>query len=95
MRGRYAAYERGDVDHVWRTWHPRTRPDRAELARSMSDDTVWTGLTVHGAGVDDESHGWVEFEATYAQGGRRHTLREHSRFEWRAGQWLYVDGDLS
>ena len=27
MRSRYAAYAVGDVDYVFRTWHPRTRPD--------------------------------------------------------------------
>ena len=29
MRSRYTAFAVGDVDHLWRTWHPRTRP--AEL----------------------------------------------------------------
>jgi SEC-C motif domain protein len=93
MRARYAAYAAGDVDTVWRTWHPTTRPDRAELARSMDGSTVWTGLTVLSAEVEDEHTGWVEFEATYLAGGRPGRLRERSRFSWRASQWLYVEGD--
>ena len=27
MRARYSAYAVDDLDYVWRTWHPRTRPD--------------------------------------------------------------------
>ena len=26
MRARYSAYAVGDLDYVWRTWHPRARP---------------------------------------------------------------------
>ena len=38
--------------------------------------------------------GTVTFEASYlADDGRRGVLREHSRFERRAGRWFYVDGD--
>ena len=59
MRSRYAAYAVGDVDHVFRTWHPRTRPD------DLSPDPAltWTGLEVLGSGDD-----WVEFVASYAPG---------------------------
>ena len=92
MRARYAAYASGDVDTVWRTWHPRTRPDRAELARSMEGGLEWTGLRVVGAGAEGDD-GWVEFEATYVADGRPGRLHERSAFAWRARQWLYVDGD--
>ena len=27
MRSRFSAYALGEIDHVFRTWHPRTRPD--------------------------------------------------------------------
>jgi len=30
MRSRYSAYALGELDYVWRTWHPRTRPDSIE-----------------------------------------------------------------
>jgi SEC-C motif-containing protein len=97
MRSRYTAFATGDVDHLVRTWHPRTRPEVLELDPS----TRWTGLTVvrteRGAAADDE--GLVEFVARFeepsAATGRAVTgrLREVSRFARRAGRWVYVDGD--
>lgn len=85
MRSRYAAYAVGDTDYVWRTWHPRTRPESVEPDPSL----VWTGLEVLGAGED-----WVEFEASYTSARGAGALRERSRFEQRAGRWFYVDGDV-
>lgn len=90
MRARYSAYAAGDLDYVWQTWHPRTRPP--ELAGGLS----WTGLqildTVDG-GPGDQS-GEVEFRAHYRDGGRTGALHERSRFAVRARRWFYVDGDL-
>jgi SEC-C motif-containing protein len=87
MRSRYAAYARGEMGYVFRTWHPRTRPDMGELDhRQGADATAWTGLTIHGSGED-----WVDFTAAY-DGGE---LRERSRFERRRGRWVYVDGDVT
>ncbi len=88
MRSRYAAYAVGDTGYLWRTWHPRTRPDEASL-RSV---TRWVGLEVVDT-VDGEpwaASGVVEFVASYADGRRTAQLRERSRFERRGGRWLYV-----
>lgn len=85
MRARYAAYAVGDADFVFTTWHPRTRPDDVTLDPALS----WTGLEVHGHGED-----WVEFTATYASPQGAGALHERSRFQQRAGRWLYVDGDV-
>ena len=41
MRSRYSAYAVGDLDYVWRTWHPRTRPETV-----TPSDEVWTGLEI-------------------------------------------------
>lgn len=81
MRSRYAAYAVGDLDHVFRTWHPRTRPD------DLSPDPAltWTGLEVLGAGDD-----WVEFVASFERDGVPGELHEHSLFEQRGGRWVYV-----
>lgn len=90
MRSRYSAYAVGDMDYVWRTWHPRTRP--TELA---PNDVEWLGLEVIAAS-DDE----VEFLAHYRESGRSGrittggTLHERSRFAVRARRWFYVDGDV-
>jgi SEC-C motif-containing protein len=85
MRSRYSAYYYGNREHLWRTWHPRTRPSEVTLDPS----TTWTGLEiveVRDGGADDGA-GIVEFVASY-QGG---ALHERSRFAKRAGRWFYLD----
>ncbi|GAB3589129.1 YchJ family protein [Calidifontibacter terrae] len=88
MRSRYTAYFYGNREHLWRTWHPRTRPTEVTL----DHDTVWTGLTVQEteAGGPDDDAGIVEFTATY-EGGQLH---ERSSFARRGGRWLYLDAVL-
>ena len=85
MRSRYAAFVLGEVDHLFRTWHPRTRP--AGLVEDGLDTSrTWTGLDVLDHGED-----WVEFDAHYTVGGVAGVQHERSRFERRAGRWVYVD----
>lgn len=84
MRSRYSAYAVGGslgLDHVFRTWHPRTRPDDVSTDPALT----WTGLRIVGAGDD-----WVEFVASYELHGATYELRERSTFERRAGRWVYV-----
>ena len=90
MRSRYAAYAVGDLDHVWRTWHPRTRPDSIEPDPALG----WTGLTVLDVS-EGPDEGVVEFEAAYDRHGRSGRRHERSRFERRRGRWVYVEGELS
>ena len=93
MRSRYTAYAVGALDHVVRTWHPRTRP--ADL--TLDPGLRWTGLRIldaaggEGGGGDDV--GEVEFVASWESRGERGSLHERSRFARRGGRWLYVDGD--
>jgi SEC-C motif-containing protein len=82
MRSRYAAYAVGDTDHVWRTWHPRTRPDRV----TQDATTRWTRLEVLEAGGDV-----VEFRAHFETAAGAGTLHERSLFAQRAGRWFYVE----
>src|SRR3954447_12547926 len=82
MRSRYSAYAVGDTDYVWRTWHPRTRPERVEPDAA----TTWTGLEILEASEDV-----VEFRARHRTG----VLHERSRFERRAGRWFYLDGEVT
>ena len=89
MRSRYSAYVLGDVDHLFRSWHPATRPD--DLAEVPPLD--WRGLEVLDVvdGGPSDDHGIVEFVARHAGG----TLHERSRFVRRAGRWVYLDGDAT
>ncbi|GAA4413703.1 YchJ family protein [Fodinibacter luteus] len=94
MRSRYTAYALGAGDHLFRTWHPRTRPDD-----TRPDPRVrWEGLEVVavGAGSVDDTEGVVEFRARWVSVDdgpvRRGELHERSRFVRRAGRWVYLDG---
>ncbi len=91
MRSRYTAYAVGHLDHVFRTWHPRTRP--ADLTLPAVE---WLGLEVvrtAGGGPDDDT-GVVEFRARSRDAAGEHVMHETSRFERRGGRWVYVDGDV-
>jgi SEC-C motif domain protein len=100
MRSRYCAYVVGDMDYVWRTWHPRTRPEAL-----TPSDAQWTGLEILDtvAGGEGDDHGEVEFRAHYyrsrrsgkgAREERKGLLHERSHFAVRARRWFYVDGEL-
>ena len=93
MRSRYSAYATGQPDYVFRTWHPQTRP----VDISPLSGVTWVDLqvmkTVDGGACDDT--GTVEFRARYHSTDGKHVLHETSRFERRAGRWVYVDGDIA
>ncbi|MCV7152158.1 hypothetical protein H7I57_12945 [Mycobacterium pyrenivorans] len=87
MRSRYSAFVVGDTGYLWRTWHPRTRP------QDVGDGAVtWSRLEIVDtvAGREGDESGEVEFRAHHRAG----VLHERSRFTRRAGRWFYVDGDL-
>ncbi len=97
MRSRFTAYVLGELDHVVRTWHPRTRPDDLDVTPGLE----WVALEVLAteAGGPEDDRGEVEFRARYrhhreADGPAGQVLHERSRFTRRAGRWVYVDGDL-
>ncbi len=93
MRSRYTAYAVSAGDHLFRTWHARTRPGTVD-----PDPWVrWSGLEVIDVvgGAADDSSGLVEFRARWAAGegatSQKGELHERSRFERRAGRWMYVE----
>jgi SEC-C motif-containing protein len=81
MRSRYSAYALGELDHVFRTWHPRTRPDDVTPAPGLT----WTRLEVLDATGDE-----VEFRAHHLTSDGPGVLHERSVFELRGGRWVYV-----
>ena len=85
MRSRYSAFVLGEVDHLFRTWHPRTRP------AGLVEDGLDTGRTWTGLEVLDHGEDWVEFDAHYTVGGVPGVQHERSRFERRAGRWVNVE----
>ena len=91
MRSRYTAHVVGDVEHLSKTWHPRTRPATLALEPSQR----WLGLSVRRVEQgEDGLEGVVEYVARFKVEGRGHRLHEISRFEKLDGRWFYVDGEL-
>ncbi|KQY64711.1 MULTISPECIES: YchJ family protein [unclassified Nocardioides] len=88
MRSRYAAYAVDDLDYVFRTWHPRTRPADPK----PQPGTTWTGLEIVDvvAGGPDDDSGIVEFRAHFTTPSGVDVLHERSTFERRAGRWFYL-----
>ncbi len=61
MRSRYSAFAIGDVDYLWRTWHPRTRPERVRI------EPAWRGPAleiIEAAGEEGEFVGALPREPT-------------------------------
>ena len=87
MRSRYTAYYYGNREHLWRTWHPETRPAEVRIDRSI----VWTELEILDVrdGAPEDETGTVEFVASYDGGAQR----ERSRFAKRGGRWFYLDAE--
>ncbi len=89
MRSRYSAFVMRNEDHLFRTWHARTRP------RDLGIDaqTQWLGLEVLGTsgGGADDSEGTVRFRARYRDHLGDHVLEENSSFVRRAGRWVYLE----
>ena len=83
MRSRYTAHVLHRWQHLWATWHPRTRPDVVDDA-----PMAWTGLTIVDVeqGQPGDEQGVVEYVAQHTAG----TLHEKARFEYRAHRWLYT-----
>lgn len=92
MRSRYTAFATGDVAHLLRSWHPRTRPRTLDLDEGL----VWRRLLIldRAAGGPFDDRGIVEFEAFWRQGDARGSMRERSRFVREDRRWLYVDGEV-
>lgn len=93
MTARYSAYAAHEADYLWRTWHPRYRPQ----VINVDDGVVWTRLRIIDAsgGGEDDRDGVVEFEASFHDREGAGMMHERSRFVRRARRWVYLDGDVS
>lgn len=95
MRSRYSAYALGQPDHLFRTWHPATRP--ADVTPEPSIRWVGLEVTATEGGGEDDAEGVVEYRAHWLSGtgsaAQRGVLGERSLFRRRAGRWLYVSAE--
>lgn len=88
MRSRYTAFVLDNTDHLWRTWHPSTRPRTVHPSGNH-----WMGLRIIDVvdGNPGDLTGIVEFEAVYRGSSSRTRIQhERSLFEYRANRWMYV-----
>jgi SEC-C motif-containing protein len=92
MRSRFSAYALGELDYVFRTWHPKTRP--ADV--SPAPGVTFAGLLISDivAGGPEDDLGVVEFTARLRGPDGLADMHERSRFSRRAGRWMYVDGAI-
>lgn len=90
MRSRYTAYVVRDIAYLLRSWHPATRPEKIDPA-TISE---WCGLHIvyTEKGMETDSEGVVEFQATPLSQKNGWRLHEVSHFVKEGGPWLYVDG---
>ncbi len=93
MRSRYCAYAIGGQtswDHLFRTWHPRNRPE--DVTGIGAVGMTWTGLEILEVldGAADDTTGMVEFAASFTTANGSDVLHERSTFARRAGRWVYV-----
>ena len=97
MRSRYTAFALAGrhpacADHLWRSWHPSSRPDEV----TPDPGQQWQGLRILDVvdGSADDEAGEVTFEARWREGSSRGVLHERSTFVRRGGRWVYLDGVL-
>lgn len=89
MRSRYTAFVRGDENHLFRTWHAKTRP--ADIG--LDHDTEWLGLQILDTtgGTESDETGTVHFTAKFRDHLGDQILEENSSFVRRAGRWMYLE----
>lgn len=110
MRSRYTAYDKGNIDYLIATLHPKSRQkeDRRILRLSIQTSR-WLKLHVLKTqkGQATDTQGIVEFVALYRNAQSQNfatqglpvmepvqQLHERSRFVKQDGQWFYLDGDM-
>lgn len=98
MRSRYAAYAKGDVEHVMRTTHPDSPHHQADRSAWAAEIAAFTrsvrfaGLTLLDTPEPDGDEAFVSFRATLLRDGQDVGFAERSRFVRVDGAWRYVDG---
>ncbi len=94
MRSRFTAYAMRNVDYLLKTWDASKRPEEIDFSK---EDAVWTKLEIVSTkkGGANDSKGLVEFKAFYMLDNDEYVMKEMSRFQKKAGQWMYLDGLVS
>lgn len=95
MRSRYSAYALRHLVYLDDTYHPDMQAKMNSTALEEAALQVkWLGLEIVSTekGGETDNEGFVDFIAHYEENGRRHAMREKSRFVKESGMWYYVEG---
>jgi len=96
MRSRYSAFVLAIIDYILDTYSFETRPfDQREEILLWSQSVEWLGLKIISTekGCENDSVGWVEFEANFIEEGQKQIMHEKSFFQKENGTWVYVSGE--
>ncbi len=96
MRSRYSAFVEGDIDYIINTHDPDTvhTVDR-DSTEEWAKQSDWKGLEITETvdGGEGDSHGRVDFCATYELKGTHIEHRESATFRKAGDTWFFVDGE--
>jgi len=93
MRSRFCAFVHERVDYLETTSGGAARADFSPRdAAAWARNATFTNLEVHATeqGGEGDTHGMVEFSATYTENGKTQVLHERSIFERIEGAWRYM-----
>jgi SEC-C motif-containing protein len=96
MRSRYTAYAKQDIGYILSSLHPKHREGFDEKGtRQWAKNSQWQNLEIvnTSGGGEDDTEGFVEFIATYTEGGAKKEHHEVASFKKDDGKWYFVDGN--
>jgi len=95
MRSRYTAFTLAKVDYLKKTMRGKPLENFDEDNTALwAKQVKWLGLEVINRYMDDEDEnlGYVEFIASYQDGGKKLVIHELSKFQRFEGLWFYTEG---
>lgn len=93
MRSRYTAYTLAKIDYIKATMRGDALVGfQAIEAERWAKRVCWIRLEVFHSTIENETTGYVEFEASFVDHARLKSIHEHSQFIREEGQWYYVGG---
>lgn len=95
MRSRYTAYTKANIGYIGQTCHGSAKAQFDPIrAKQWAKRNRWLGLTIVATerGGPNDTLGFVEFIAYYADNTGKQSLHEQSEFHKIDGVWYYVAG---
>lgn len=93
MRSRYTAYSQANISYIKDTMCGKAASHFNESeSKVWAESVIWCGLKVLAADHVNETDdcGFVEFIASFKEGGKLTKIHERSEFARIEGRWFYV-----